>query len=211
MSVASEYQATTADVNAWRIAKVYAEALFRAGEKHNQTEALLEELDSLIKDVFRASPDLENFLANRSIGREAKAPVIDKVLQGRANPMLIDFLQVLNRHERLDLLREIAASFRELGDQKAKRVRVTVKTAVALPDDQRERLLAQLRENMRQEPVLELQVDPSLLGGMVVQAGDWLFDSSVRSRLDSLRNQLIERSSHEIQSRRDHFSSDGRD
>ena len=54
---------------------------------------------------------------------------------------------------------------------------------------------------------LLLHVDPDLLGGMVVWVGDWLYDASVRSRLESIRNQLIERSSHEIQSGRDRFSS----
>ena len=60
---------------------------------------------------------------------------------------------------------------------------------------------------LRREPVLELTVDPTLLGGLVVRVGDNLFDGSVRTRIDTLRKQLIERSSHEIQSGRDRFSS----
>ena len=58
------------------------------------------------------------------------------------------------------------------------------------------------------EPVLDVQVDPELLGGLVVRVADWQFDGSVRSRLQNLRNQLIENSSHEIQSGRDRFRSD---
>ncbi len=55
-------------------------------------------------------------------------------------------------------------------------------------------------------PILHLTVDPSLLGGLVVQVGDHLYDSSVRQRLEQLRKRLIEGKRHEIQSRRDHFS-----
>ena len=50
------------------------------------------------------------------------------------------------------------------------------------------------------EPVLDARVDPDLLGGLMVQVGDWLYDASVRTRLERIRNQLIERSSHAIQS-----------
>ena len=51
------------------------------------------------------------------------------------------------------------------------------------------------------------RLDPNLLGGVVVRVGDSLFDGSIRTKLVQLRNQLLEKSSHEIQSRRDHFSS----
>ena len=67
--------------------------------------------------------------------------------------------------------------------------------------------LGQLRDLWQREPILESAVDPDLLGGLVVQVGDWLYDASVRTQLETLRNQLITRSSHEIQSGRDRFSS----
>ena len=55
-------------------------------------------------------------------------------------------------------------------------------------------------------PVITLEVDPSLIGGLVVQVGDDVYDASVRTRLEQLRDRLIEGKTHEIQSRRDHFS-----
>jgi F-type H+-transporting ATPase subunit delta len=115
-------------------------------------------------------------------------------------------MKVLNQHERLNLLRPILAAAKELRDQRAKRIRVQVRSAVPLADDQADRLRQQLRESLRLDPVLRTEVDPELLGGVVVRVGDWLYDASVRARLDSIRNQLIERSSHEIQSGRDRFS-----
>jgi F-type H+-transporting ATPase subunit delta len=51
-------------------------------------------------------------------------------------------------------------------------------------------------------------VDPSLLGGLVVRTGDYVYDASVRTRLETIRKQLIERSSHEIQTGRDRFYAD---
>jgi F-type H+-transporting ATPase subunit delta len=84
---------------------------------------------------------------------------------------------------------------------------VEVRSAVPLPDDQRERLLNQLRATLQREPILQTRVDENLLGGLVVRVGDWVYDASVKTRLETIRHQLTERSSHEIQSRRDRFSS----
>jgi F-type H+-transporting ATPase subunit delta len=63
-----------------------------------------------------------------------------------------------------------------------------------------------LARTLAATPVLKLEVDPSLIGGLVVQVGDDVYDASVRSRLEQLRNRLLEGKTHEIQSRRDHFS-----
>ena len=76
-----------------------------------------------------------------------------------------------------------------------------------LSEDVQIRLRAELHADFQLEPVLVLHVDPALLGGLKVRIGDTVYDSTVRTRLNNLRNQLIERSSHEIQSRRDRFSS----
>jgi F-type H+-transporting ATPase subunit delta len=198
---------TVLDAGTQRVAKVYAEALLRAAEAQQQTAELLEELDALVNDVLRRQPLLEVFFSSGAIGNHAKAEVIRSTFAGRASDLLVHFLLVLNDHDRLVLLRSIVAAYRELRDQREGRLRVQVRSAVPLPDDQRERLLQQLRETFHQEPLLETHVDGDLLGGMVVRVGDWLYDHSVRAQLEAIRDQIIARSSYEIQSGRDRFSS----
>ncbi len=140
------------------------------------------------------------------MGRERKAHVIRSAFEGRASDLLVNFLQVLNDHERLDLLPAIAAAYRELRDQRAGRIRVQVQSAVPLPEDQREQLRRKLAEVFRKDPQIETQVDPDLLGGMVVRVDDWLYDQSVRAQLEDIRKQITARSSYEIQSGRNRFS-----
>ncbi len=195
-----------ADVSAQRVARVYAEALLNAADKQGQSDDVVEGLDSLIRDLFQAEPQLEAFLTSSAVGRERKARLIDKVFENKASVLFVDFLKVLNQHERLNLLRPILAAAKELRDERAKRIRVQVRSAVPLANDQENRLRQQLREALKLDPVLQTAVDPELLGGVVVRVGDWLYDASVRARLESIRNQLIARSSHEIQSGRDRFS-----
>jgi F-type H+-transporting ATPase subunit delta len=198
-----------ADVSAQRIAKVYAEALLAAAEKRGQVDAVLEELASLVQDLFKADPQFEKFLASGVISRDRKAATLQKIFQGRASEVVFNFLMVLNKHERLGLLRAVLAAYRELCDARARRIRVQVRSAVPLPSDQRDMLIRDLREVFHLEPVLDEQVDTELLGGMVVRVGDWLYDASVSTALANMQKELIARSSHEIQSRRNRFSDRG--
>lgn len=205
MSEAIPKQEPVADMSAQRIARVYAEALLNAAEKQGQADAVLEELDSLVSDIFPANPGFAVLLSSAAMGRKARAEVLEQVFSSRASELFYNFLQVLNDHERLDLLRAVLQAYRELHDQRAGRVRVQVQSAVALPEDQVSRLRDELRQAFHVEPVLETRVEPALLGGIRVRIGDWQYDASVRTQLELIRQQIIARSSHEIQSRRDRF------
>jgi F-type H+-transporting ATPase subunit delta len=202
---------TTVDVGGQRVAKVYAEALLNAAQKQGRAQETLEELESLIQDIFRTAGQFEAFLASGAIGRNRKAEVLQKAFANRGSEIFVNFLLVLSNHERLDLLRPIARAYKELYDRRAGRMRVEVRSAVPLPEDQRNRLQQELRETFHREPMLESKIDPDLLGGLVVRVGDWLYDASIRTQLETIRNQIIARSSHEIQSGRDRFSSPDRD
>jgi F-type H+-transporting ATPase subunit delta len=193
------------DVGAQRVARVYAEALLNAADKQGQADAVFEELDSLVHDIFAAQPEFEVLLSSAAAGRKARAEVLRVVFASRASELFYNFLQVLNDNERLDLLRGIRVAYRDLHDERAGRVRVQVRSAVPLADDQKTRLTQRIREAFHVEPVLVTGVDAGLLGGLHVRIGDMLYDASVRAQLDNIRTEIIARSSHEIQSQRDRF------
>jgi len=197
-----------ADVTAQRIAGVYAESLFAVAVQHNEVDDVLNQLTELTQEIFARHPELEEFFTSRAVSREHKVAVLEHTFQGRASDIFLNFLLVLNHHDRLDLIRPVLHTFRELYDQRSGKVRVQVTTAAPLPEDQQERLKHELRSEIQREPILELQVDPQLLSGIVIRIRDWLYDGSLRTRLDRLRKEIIERSSYEIQSRRDRFCSD---
>lgn len=195
-----------ADVSARRIAKVYAEGLLNAADSKGETDTVLAELDSLVRDVFEKEPRLEVLLSSAAVGRHARHESLQKVFSGRASATFTNFLHVLNDHERLNLLRPILTAAIELYDKRHRRLRVFVDTAVPLPADIHQRLETGLREHFHLEPVLIPRIDPALLGGLKIRIGDIQFDGTVLNRLGLLRDQILARSSHEIQSRRDRFS-----
>src|SRR5262245_59760558 len=99
-----------ADVTAQRVARVYAEALFKAADKAGARDEVHEELTALIDNVFNARPELEQFLACGAIGRHEKARVLRDAFEHKTGDVFFNFLMILNEHERLDLLRPILTS-----------------------------------------------------------------------------------------------------
>jgi F-type H+-transporting ATPase subunit delta len=198
------------DIDVLRIARVYAASLLKAAESKGLIDQLQESFDTLVGDPLRQSEDASDpaaLMASGAIPKARKAEVIEQVFRGKAEDLFVNFLLVLNQHNRLAILRPVAAMYRELRDEFHKRVRVLVRSAVPLSDEQRERVKQLAAEYFDLTPVLVEQVDAELLGGVQLQVRDQMIDLSIRSRLDTIKQQLIARSSHEIQRRRDRVGS----
>jgi F-type H+-transporting ATPase subunit delta len=201
------HHATVFDDATQHVASVYAQALLNAADKSGQTAEIIEDLDSLLYQVFTQDGYLEAFLTSRGVSRDRRDAALRAAFQGRSSDLFLNFLLVLNEHDRLDALRSIAATLRTLNEKRTGKVRVQVRSAQPLADEQQDKLRQELRTVFGRDPILETRVDPELLGGLTVQVGDVLYDASIRTRLEQMRTQLIERSSHAIQSERDRFSS----
>jgi F-type H+-transporting ATPase subunit delta len=188
------------------VTRSYAEALLGAAGRAGQTEKVLDELDELVLDVLSAHPQFAAILASEALPAPEKDRIITGTFENHASPLVMRFLRVLNRHGRLGLVAPVARTARELWDRQQNRRRVLIRSAVPLEGDQRQALLERLSRMLAATPVPSYQVDPALIGGLVVQIGDDVYDASVRNRLQQLRNRLTEGKTHEIQSRRDQFS-----
>ena len=194
-----------ADVTVEHLADVYAEAFLGAAQRAGQTEALLEEFDSILADALGQFPALERVLASALVSHEEKTGILDRVFAGRVSPLLMNFLKVLSRHGRLDLLRPIHRCAHQQYDRLRGRIRVRLTTPVAIDEEFAGRIVEKFRGLVGGEPVLQRAVDPALIGGAVLQIGDVVYDGSVATQLERVRQQIIDRSAHEIQSRRNRF------
>jgi F-type H+-transporting ATPase subunit delta len=197
------------DVSERRLARVYAESLLNAAEQNNVADQMLSELHELTTYIAGREPFVQAFFLSGVIGKERRETALKAAFEGRCHPLLMNFLLVLNDHDRLMLFRIIDQEIRHLADLRRRHFRVLVQSAVPLAEDQKQRLENDFRKAFRLEPILEQKIEPNLLGGMIIRVGDWVFDGSVRTQLVNLRKQMREMSSHEIQSRRDRFGAGG--
>jgi F-type H+-transporting ATPase subunit delta len=193
------------DVGSQGISAVYAKAFLGATEAAGATDAALAELDSLISDVLDQLPRLDAIFSSALVSGEEKVALIDKSIGPKASPLLRNFLKVLAKHGRLDILRGIRRRARQMYDRMRGRQRVQISTAADLDGDLTRRLTDMLRSMLGAEPVLEVNTRPELIGGIVLRVGDTVYDGSIATRLERIREHMIERSVHEIQSGRDRF------
>lgn len=195
------------DPSSLAVARTYADALLDAAEAAGGSDAVLEELGSFVDDVLGKLPDLRDILFSRVIGRDEKIRLIDQAIAPRATPLVTNFLRVLARHDRLELVPLIVQEARLRHEIRSGKQRVQIRTALPLSDQAKEQLRKRLAESFPFDPILETQVDPSLIGGIVIRVADTVYDSSLATRVAQLRERIQQRSLHEIQSGRDRFSS----
>jgi F-type H+-transporting ATPase subunit delta len=188
------------------IARRYAEALINAAQQEAVVESTLEEFSEIERDVLLAHPRFAEILASSRVSSSEKDRILLDLFNNRASSLVLRFLRVLNRHERLGLLGAVIREARAIWDRRNRRIPVQVYSAVALAEGQLNSLRERLARLIAATPILTVSTDPSLIGGLVVQIGDLRYDASVKNRLHQLRQRLIEGKTHEIQSRRDQFS-----
>lgn len=193
------------DPSTLAVAKMYAEAFIGAAQSVG-VEDVLEEFESFLTDVLDRNPDFATLLCSSVGNRDDRLTLIDRVVAPHASELFTSFLRVLARKDRLDLLPLILHQSQLRYERLQGKRRVQVTSAQELSDEQRERVRQQLSEKLPFDPILESNVDPSLLGGIVIRVGDTVYDSSVKTRMKQLRERMRQRSLNEIQSGRDRFS-----
>ncbi len=196
------------NVGAQRVAAIYAKAFVDAAEKAAKSDALVEEL-AAVADLLAGQPQLAAVLGSALVSHDEKSQILDRVFGSRVAPMLLDFLKVVSRHGRLDIVQTIAVEVVKLFDELRGRIRVRMATATPVVDGLAKSLASSLEKLFGGRPEIEPTVDPELIGGVVVRVGDTVYDGSLARQLDQVCQQMITRSVHEIQSRRDRFRHPG--
>lgn len=194
-----------ADATRERLAEIYATALLGACESSNVAfDVVSEEYDSFVRQVCDPYPKFEEILASPNVAVDEKQRMVEELCVG-VTPIFKNFLKTLARRGRMDMVREIRIACRRLDDRRKGRVPVKVTTAAPLDETTKNSLVAKLRKLVGGEPEIFVEVDPGMIGGIIVRAGDVVYDASIASQLNKVRQNMIDRSAHEIQSRRDCF------
>ena len=172
------------------IARRYAKALFGLAVEAGRVEAWATSLLALQR-VVDGSPDLQDVLSNPVYSREQRRAIVEKLgaaLSLDAEPRNLLFL--LGDRNRLAYLSAIVTTFRDFADQHLGRVRARVTSAVKLDDAAAQAIADKLTQATKAQVLLDRAVDPALLGGVVAQVGSLVYDGSVRTQLEDLRQQL---------------------
>jgi F-type H+-transporting ATPase subunit delta len=170
----------------------YAEALFEAARERDELEGVLEELQEF-ETALEESEELRLFFYGSQIPEREKRRAIDALTEGMSLTTR-NFLKVLSDNGREEIFEEILLRYEELVKEYLGKVEVAVTTAVELSEDQLDRMKERLGRSLEgREVILQTSVDPNILGGAVFRYGGRMIDSSVRGRLEGLREEMLER------------------
>ena len=170
-------------------ARRYAEAAFEVALRDDTVETWRSELE--LAAQLAGDERALQVLANPAIPGERRGEAIGEMLRKRVSTPVLNLIQLMLRRGRIDELPRVAAEFRRLDDDRQGITHATATSAAELTRDEIRALTARLEQQTGGRVELAVEVDPSLLGGIVVRVGDRLIDGSVRGRLERLRNQLI--------------------
>lgn len=198
---------TVMDVTEEQIARVYAKAFLGATENSADADGMVEELSSFSDDVLNRFPKLEEALRSSLVSQEQKEEMLGRIFSGKASKEVLNFLKVLSRHGRLGIVRQAARLVKSMHAKRRGMTDVEVRVAAPLDDATYAEILTHLRKSLGKEPVLSVKVDPALLGGVVIRIGDRVYDGSVQSQLERTRAAMIQKTTEQIESRRDAFMS----
>ncbi|MBI5869290.1 MAG: F0F1 ATP synthase subunit delta [candidate division Zixibacteria bacterium] len=179
-----------------RIAGKYATAIFGLARKAQAEPTVWADL-VVLRDVLAKEPRFLEFLAAPQVPDEDKLTLVRTVLKDVSQPMVRDFVLFLVDKARADHLPEIIRLFGQMWDEAQGIVEATITSAVPLNDQERDRIVARLERISGKKVRHKLEVDPDILGGVVVLIGGEIIDHSVRHDLARLRDQLRSIKVHE--------------
>jgi F-type H+-transporting ATPase subunit delta len=167
---------------------MYARALYEAAKEQNRVDQVREELADFVA-AQREVPELRELLRNPQLDHRLKASALEELLSGEEE-LVRNFLLLLAEKNRAGEVEEIAREFEQLVAQAEGILDVELTTAVELSDAEAREVIEQIEKASGRKVEATRRVDPDLIGGIVLQAGSMRLDSSVRGRLNRLRNEL---------------------
>lgn len=170
------------------LARPYANAVFAVAKESGELDRWSRMLGFL--SVASEDATMRVLLDAPEVGEEQKARQLTDVCGDELNDRAKQFVRVLAANRRLDLISEIAELFEDLRAREQQMLDVRVMSAFPLSDDESERLRAALARRFDKEIQLTSDVDRSLIGGVLIRAGDVVIDGSVRGKLSKLQETL---------------------
>ncbi len=172
------------------IAQVYARALFEVASERDSLDEIREQLDAFT-DAMHENRDLAVFFFSPYFSVAEKKDGLKRAVKN-ANPEFENFLEALIERHRMPAIFRIRTEFTSLWDEARKLLPVQIVSAVELDKETVKSLGDRIGEQVDRKIELSSEVDPDILGGIVLRVGNLILDASIRNRLEQLRKQVAQ-------------------
>ena len=173
------------------IPRRYAKALYKFADEHGSTQKVYEEMGHVVV-AFAANPELQKTLANPFVSRDDKAKLLKAAAGEAVENDYLGFIRMLLDMKREDYMQLIALSYQDLYRDANRISRVRIATAAALPETEMRKLRKMIETSFPGRTLEYTEtVDPSLIGGFVIDVDDARMDASISNEIEQLRLNLI--------------------
>jgi F-type H+-transporting ATPase subunit delta len=173
-----------------RVGIRYSKALFQLAKEQHKLEQVESEL-VMLSGLIKSNRDLKNMLVNPLITAAKKVEIVARIFKGKLDALTFNFVILICRNKRSDLLQEIIDQFRERVLEEQGTWQGQIFSAQALAPAQIDSISRRIMDLTGKTVILQSQVDQKLLGGFIVKIKDTIIDLSIRGQLDRLRTKLI--------------------
>jgi F-type H+-transporting ATPase subunit delta len=170
------------------IAAVYARSLFEVASEQGKLDAVREQLGEFA-DALEETRELQVFFFSPYFSTAEKQDGLDRAVSG-ADPEFVNFLKLLIENHRMPVIFRVRRGYDRLWEEENKLLPVRVTSAVELDKKTVSQIGDKIAEQTGRKVDLSSEVDPDILGGIVVRVGNSILDASIRNRLESLRRQV---------------------
>ena len=170
------------------IAQVYSRSLFEVAREEGKLDRIRDEL-AAFADALEQNRELAVFFFSPYFSTEEKKEGLHRAVED-ADPTLVNFLELLIEKHRMPVLFRVRRQFDVLYDRAHHRLPVEVTSAVELDSSVVDELGRRIGEQTGQNVQVESNVDPSIVGGIVLRVGNSILDASIRHRLEQLRREV---------------------
>ncbi|QMU07949.1 ATP synthase F1 subunit delta [Levilactobacillus suantsaii] len=172
------------------VAKRYARALFELLSEKDQLEDGYAELQEL-RRVFQDNPQLGTVLSDASLQAADREKLVDQLAE-QASPYIQNLIHMVYDYGRMDAMVAIVNQFQSLYDEKHHIVYAHVTTAIDLSAEQKDQISTAYAQRVgAQKVILNSQVDPTILGGVIVESAGMILDGSLKTKINKLRRRLL--------------------
>ena len=173
-----------------KVAIKYATALFRTAKRINQVEMISHDLE-VLSDLLRENTLLKNFLESPQVLERDKKELLSSTFKSLISEALFSFLMLVVSKHRIQYLLFMAEELQRLVKEDQGIVEASLITARSVDQALVDQIRQELEKSTGKRVEMKLEIDPSLIGGIVVILGDKIIDRSIRYQLDQLKEQML--------------------
>ncbi len=172
-----------------QVGSVYGESLYELAKSESLGDCIGEQL-AVLQESFRQEPDFIRLLSSPSLSKAERCKVLDDSFRGKVHPYLLNFLKILTEKGYMRSFCDCCDAYTQLHDADNGILRVSAVTAMALSQEQVDKLTQKLTQITGKQIKLHNRISPSVLGGIRLDYNGQRLDDTVSHRLDTIRDLL---------------------